>query len=128
MRRAYFDTSAITKLSHVEACSLALIDYLDEAEIEVSTSVFAEIEVFRALMRVGVDAAEAVKGFYLLALDDDVRREAARIGSPRLRSLDAIHLATAVSIGDRNLEFVTYDERQAEAARQAGLRVVQPGR
>ena len=128
MRRAYFDTSAITKLSHVEACSLALLGYLDDAEIEVSTSVVAEVEVARALRRVKVDPTDAVKGFYLLALDEDVRREAARIGAATLRALDAIHLATAVSIGDRSLEFVTYDDRQAAAAREAGLTVVQPGR
>ena len=128
MKRAYFDTSAIMKLSHFEACSQSVIDYLDETEIEVSTSVLAEIEVIRALERVRVDTSDAVKGFFLIGLDEDVRREAARVGSPSLRSLDAIHLATALSIGDRELEFVTYDERQADAARQAGLKVVQPGR
>ena len=45
-----------------------------------------------------------------------------------VRSLDAIHLATALAIGDDQLEFVTYDDRQADAARAAGLKVVQPGR
>jgi uncharacterized protein len=128
VRRAYFDTSAITKLSHIEACSYSLIDYLEQDDIEVSTSVLAEIEVARALRRVKVDASDAVNGFYLLALDENVRREAACIGSSSLRSLDAIHLATAISIGDRNIEFVTYDDRQADAARQAGLKVIQPGR
>ena len=51
-----------------------------------------------------------------------------RIGRDSLRSLDAIHIATALAVGDRDLQFVTYDERQADAARQAGLKVVQPGR
>lgn len=45
-----------------------------------------------------------------------------------MKSLDAIHIATALAIGDRDVQFVTYDDRQAEAARQAGLTVVQPGR
>ena len=67
-------------------------------------------------------------GFYLLALDDEVRRSAVTIGRDSLRSLDAIHIATALAVGDRDLQFVTYDERQADAARQAGLKVVQPGR
>lgn len=128
MRRAYFDTSALIKLTHAEPCSLALIDYLDEADIQVSTSVVAEIEALRAFQRINVDATDAFKGFYLLALDNDVRREAVRVGSVHLRALDAIHVATAVAIGDRELEFVTYDDRQAEAARLAGLTVVQPGR
>ena len=127
MKRAYFDTSAIVKLSHVEEHSQAVIDYLEQ-ELEVSTSIISEVETDRALGRAGVDANESISGFYLLALDEDVRREAGRIGSPRLRSLDAIHLATALSIGDREIEFVTYDDRQAEAARSAGLKDVQPGR
>ena len=69
-----------------------------------------------------------MRGIYLLNLDADVRHEALRLKPHRLRALDAIHLATALSIGRRELEFVTYDDRQAEAARQAGLKVVQPGR
>ena len=45
-----------------------------------------------------------------------------------MRSLNAIQIARALAVGDRDLQFVTYDERQAEAARQAGLKVVEPGR
>ena len=45
-----------------------------------------------------------------------------------IKSLDAIHIATALAIGDRDLQFITYDNRQADAARQAGLKVIQPGR
>ena len=52
---------------------------------------------------------------------------AGTIGPPRLRSLDAIHLASALSIGDDPEAFVTYDERLAEAAREAGLNVLMPG-
>ena len=128
MRRAYFDTSAIVKLSHVEPHSQSLVDYLERDTIEVSTSVVAEVETMRAVGRVGANSGEAVVGFYLLALDEDVRRVAAGIAPAALRSIDAIHVATALSIADRDLEFVTYDDRQAEAARAAGLKVVQPGR
>ena len=64
----------------------------------------------------------------MLAIDDEVRRGAVSIGRDSLRSLDAIHIATALAVGDRDLQFVTYDERQADAARKAGLKVVQPGR
>lgn len=127
MRLAYFDSSAIVKLSHAEPHSTALVAYLDSGEIEASTSVVAEVEVMRALRRAGAAADQAVKGFYLLALDAEVRDEAARLGSLQVRALDAIHLATALAIGDDDLEFITYDDRQAAAARELGLTVVQPG-
>ena len=128
MRRAYFDASALVKLSHAEPYSEALLDYLDAGEVQASTSIIAEVEVSRALRRAGAAADQAVTGFYLVALDEDIRAEAARLGSPSVRALDAIHLATALAIADNQLDFVTYDDRQAAAARETGLRVVQPGR
>lgn len=130
MKNAYFDSSAIVKLSNLERESQALIDYLEADDLEVSTSVIGEVEVRRTLRRVRMspsDTDEAVRGFYFLDLTPAVRRRAADLGSAALRSLDAIHLATAMSI-DEDLDFVTYDDRQAAAARDAGLRVVQPGR
>jgi uncharacterized protein len=126
--RAYFDSSAIMKLAKEEAESQALVDYLDDRALEASTSVLAEVEVTRNLLRCKLDPEDALYGFYLLALDDDVRQTAAEIDATSMRSLDAIHIATALSIGDRDLQFITYDDRQADAARAAGLTVVQPGR
>jgi predicted nucleic acid-binding protein len=126
--RCYFDSSAIVKLSQLEPESQPLIDFLDRHEIEASTSIVSEVEVMRTLRRSGLDDDQPVRSFYLLQLDEDVRREAVRLGSPLLRSIDAIHIATALAIEDGQLEFVTYDDRQADAARAAGLRVVQPGR
>jgi predicted nucleic acid-binding protein len=126
VKYAYLGSSAIVKLSHAEPHSTALVAYLD-SEVEASTSVIAEVEVMRALRRAGTAADQAVMGFYLLALDAEVREEAARLGSPQVRALDAIHLATALAIGDDDLEFITYDDRQAAAARELGLTVVQPG-
>ena len=127
MTHAYFDSSAIVKLSHAEPYSTALVEYLATGDVEASTSVIAEVEVMRALRRAGAATDQGVMGFYLLALDAEVREEAARLGSPQVRALDAIHLATALTIGDDDLEFVTYDDRQALAARELGLTVVQPG-
>jgi predicted nucleic acid-binding protein len=126
--RAYFDSSAIVKLTRDEPESLALIDYLEEASVEASSSVVAEVEVLRNLRKLRMASDQALAGFYLLAFDDEVRRSAVSIERDSLRSLDAIHIATALAVGDRDLQFVTYDERQADAARQAGLKVVQPGR
>ena len=131
MINAYFDASAITKLTLAERESLALIDYLTEHDVHVASSVIAEVEVTRTLQRLGVDKGDqgvALRKIYLLSVDSDVRREAMRIRPQHLRSLDAIHVATAVSMADEHLEFVTYDDRQVEAARAAGLKVVQPGR
>ena len=128
MIRCYFDSSAIVKLSQLESESQALIDFLDRHEIEASTSIVSEVEVMRTLRRSGLDDDQPVGSFYLLQLDEDVRREAVRLGSPLLRSIDAIHIATALAIADDQLAFVTYDDRQAAAARDCGLQVVQPGR
>lgn len=116
------------KLTHEEPESSALVDYLDVASIEVATSVIAEVEVLRNLRKFQVSADDAMRGFYLVALDDDIRRTAIELSNAKLGSLDAIHVATAIAIADRDLEFVTYDDRQAHAARAAGLKVVQPGR
>ena len=116
------------KLSHEERESQALIEYLDDASVEVSTSVLAEVEVVRNLRKWHIDTSDAMSGFYLIALEEDTRRRAIDLGPSGLKALDAIHLATALSIADRDLQFVTYDDRQADAARHAGLKVVQPGR
>ena len=128
MIQAYFDSSAIMKLTGAEAESEALIDYLRDTPVEVSTSVLAQVEVLRNLRKQPVESEEAMNGFYLLAFDEEVRRQAVIVGGKTLQSLDAIHIATALAIGNRDLHFVTYDIRQAEAARQAGLKVIQPGR
>lgn len=128
MRAAYFDASAIVKLSYAEAESPALIDYLSDDDLEASTSAIAEVEVQRAVSRLPVaDGDDPVRGFYLIELTASVRDLAREVGSPQLRALDAIHLATALSIRE-DLDFVTYDVRLAAAARAEGLRVVQPGR
>jgi len=72
-----------------------------------------------------VDAV--LESVYLLDLSRTILHEAAALAPPALRTLDAIHLATALSIGDRTLDVITYDARLAEAARASGLTVVQPG-
>ena len=128
MIRAYFDSSAIFKLAKAEAESQSLLDYLEDASVEVSTSILAEVEVIRNLRLHGFDADDALAGFYLVTPDEDVRRTAIALANRKIKALDAIHIATALAIGDRDLHFITYDDLQAEAARQAGLKVLQPGR
>jgi predicted nucleic acid-binding protein len=79
----------------------------------------------KRLLQVLEEVAEAT---YLLGITPAIIELAARIDPPHLRSLDAIHLATALSIDDADLEVITYDDRLAAAARANGLTVVQPGR
>ena len=66
-----------------------------------------------------------MSGVFLYAVDDQVLTRARIVGDPHLRSLDAIHLATALIIGVDVM--VTYDDRLAEASRAAGLDVLAPG-
>ena len=64
----------------------------------------------------------------LLPIDDLVVKQAAKLPSTSLRSLDAIHLATALSLGDDLGALIAYDERLLEAARENGISVISPGR
>lgn len=76
-----------------------------------------------------LQAVEGVfEALYLLDITPALIDAAAALEPPLLRSLDAIHLATALSIDDPHLELITYDERQADAARARSLVVVAPGR
>ena len=130
----YLDTAALVKLVRREPESEALADWLDE---RVATpwvsSVLVEIELPRALRRAEpsllgeVPAVLARLARY--EIDGLVRTTAAAYPDPDLRSLDAIHLATASAIFGAKLDaFVTYDHRLLEAARSIGLAIASPGR
>jgi predicted nucleic acid-binding protein len=87
------------------------------------------VEVTKAVGRVNRDA-DPRQLFALLSfveLDRDLASMAGGTGRPGLRSLDAIHVASALRLGVEIETFITYDTRQSEAARAAGLRVVAPG-
>jgi predicted nucleic acid-binding protein len=129
MPATFLDASAIVKLVLHEPESQALIDFLDgQASVEASELSIAEVG--RAVRRVdpGYDESEVTDVLVLHRVTPDVLRRAARLAPAGLRTLDAIHLATALSNGDGEVSVVTYDERMAAAARAQGLRVVQPGR
>lgn len=128
----YIDSSALLKLVLSEPESAALAQALSRWPDRVS-SVLLPIECRRIVLRAG-NPAEVVEkleqelgSVTLIRLEEPIRKLAGTIGPPRLRSLDAIHLASALSIGDYPEAFVTYDERLAEAAREAGLNVLMPG-
>jgi uncharacterized protein len=87
-------------------------------------------ELRRAVARTAPDrlaaADTAIDALLLVRLDAEVLDAAGRLEPPGLRTLGAIHIACARLLGDELDAFVTYDERQADAARAAGLRVEQP--
>jgi predicted nucleic acid-binding protein len=93
------------------------------------TSVVGEIETVRVCQRASVPADQVDElraGLVVIALDDRVRRLAFEVGSPSLRTLDAIHLATVVSLREELESFVTYDLRLARAAGDAGIHALSP--
>lgn len=128
----YLDASALMKLVRAEAETDALRTWLGaHPEQPVVTSELGRIEVLRAARRVGepvVAEARAVVGDVdLVPLDRAVQDVAGEIGDPLLRTLDALHLASALLLGDALTAFVAYDHRLADGAQAAGLAVTAPG-
>lgn len=107
----------------------ALLRELVEWEGIVSSSLLG-IESLRACARYGPDyeraAREWMDGLSLLPIDDGVLDVAAELEPAGLRSLDALHLATAISLGDEAGVFFTYDDRLGHAAEENGLAVARP--
>jgi predicted nucleic acid-binding protein len=132
----YVDASALVKVLADEQGTKDLVTYLEGAELTSSEVVLTEVP--RALRR----KAAATPGFHLeevleqagrlidsmalRPLDDALLIGAGMLAEPALRSLDAIHVTTAVHLYPIDA-FVTYDKRQAAVARLAGLRTVAPG-
>ena len=127
----YLDTSAAAKLVHPEAESAALAVFLAEriANPLVSSALLYP-ELVRAVSRYcpefGARAMLLLQRVMTVPLTSDILASAATIGSPALRTLDALHLATAVTIASELDGFVTYDKRLADAAAALGLTVVAP--
>jgi len=71
-------------------------------------------------------AGAVLRSLALLRIDRPVLDRAARLGPPALRTLDAIHVASALTVGDVDLVFVAYDRRLLDAAREGGLPVASP--
>ena len=129
MTVTYVESSALAKLIVAESGSKALRGYLRGRT--TVTSALTRLEVTRAVRKskaqptVGLDAV-----FGVVTVVESPTREILRLASvlepPELRSLDAIHLATALSIADDLDGFVTYDRQLGRAATAAGLAVASP--
>ena len=128
----YVDSAALVKLVRLEHATPELVGWLNERSgIALVCSVLAEVEVPRAIRRVAPDALPAVPAtlarLYRLEIDATVRSSAAAMAEPNLRTLDAIHVATAIALGADLQAFVSYDERLLQTAEGLGLPVVSPG-
>jgi uncharacterized protein len=126
--RAYLDSSALVKLVVREPESEALSRAVSELATQTSSEL-AVVEVGRRARRHGpgpFERARSVMGNTTLRpLDRATLDHAAALEPAGLRSLDAIHLATALSLEGVDL-FISYDDRLNEAAARAGLRVESP--
>jgi predicted nucleic acid-binding protein len=132
----YADASALVKLLHDEPETGALRAFVVDADLVSCELVLAEVP--RAVRRsraldpgLPLDllltrAGELLEAIALLPVDRGLMLVAGALDEPALRTLDAIHVAAAASLEALDA-FVTYDERQAGAARLAGLRTIAPG-
>ena len=122
----YLDSAAVVKLVHAETGAAALRGWLGErAETGWISSVLTEIESFRALARYAPGAVARLPAVLdqieLIGLDPPIRILAQTARPAAVRSLDAIHLGTALHARRAVTSFVTYDKRLLDAALAAGL-------
>jgi predicted nucleic acid-binding protein len=126
----YVDTSALVKLVMAESESKALRAYLEDRGPLVS-SALASAALVRATRRawpeLETQAMRILEAIEQFAVDDDVLTRAARLSPPAMRTLDAIHIATALALGPDVEALITYDARMSEGAAAAGLSVEAPG-
>jgi predicted nucleic acid-binding protein len=132
----YADSSALVKLVRSEAESVALRAFLADADLVSSD--LAVTEIARAVRRAAAGAprrtldlllervGELLDAVALRPLDRALLLGAGALAEPALRTLDAIHVVSAIHLSPIEA-FVTYDERQAAVARLAGLRTIAPG-
>jgi len=125
----YLDASALVKLVVDEHESIAVRSFI-EGWPSLLTSRIAVVEVARAVARRGAPAeltTAALIPVVVVDVTEAIVARASAVGPPGLRTLDAIHLASALELGEDLAALVTYDGRLAEAARALGVPVVAPG-
>lgn len=130
MSDLYVDTSALLKRVFVEDESAQVLTILRERSAAgdlVASSELAWVEVARAISRAGVFSVDEVlraacSGIARQPLTAVVMQRARTVGPASLRTLDAIHLSAAISLGA--VEMLTYDRRLAEAAESLGVKTI----
>jgi predicted nucleic acid-binding protein len=127
----YLDASALVKLVRREPETDALVAAL-APDAKLVASEIVEVELLRALRRRGGGSAAAglgrskLESVRLVPLSRRIRRRACELAPVTLRTLDALHLATALDLGELLDAVYAYDTRLSEAAQQAGLLVLAP--
>jgi predicted nucleic acid-binding protein len=129
MPATYLDSSALVKLAFEEPESAALLRYLRRRRPLVS-SALARTEVLRALLLEGDEGLARGRSVLdrvdLIRVNDRILNAAATLLPVEVRSLDAIHLATARELAADLGRLVSYDERMLNAASQLGVRTAAP--
>lgn len=127
----YVDTSAFLKLVVAEEHSGAFAVWAEERDGDLFSSDLLYVEALRAARRHSIDALREARRrldvLTLVRLTPDVCERAADLDPAILRSLDALHLATALTIADELQGLATYDDRLADAAALHGVATVAPG-
>ena len=127
---AYIDTSSFLKLVLAERESSATAEFLRPWP-HWASSLLLRVEAMRAAAAADGAARAAVakrlRAVHLISLSEDVVELAILIGAPGLRTLDALHLASAMTLGDELGALVTHDRRLLAAAAALGLPAVSPG-
>ncbi len=130
MSALYLDSSAFVKLAVEEPETAALRAFLATLGHRRVSSALLRTEALRAVRHQGVEALatvrEGLRRIDLVGVDDRILDAAGTLEPRVLRTLDAIHVATAMALGDDLEAIVTYDERMVEAARLLGLSSVTP--
>ncbi len=130
MSAVYLDSSAFVKLAVEEPETAALRAYLAGQDDRRVSSALLRTESLRAVRHLGTEALatvrEGLRRVDLIAIDDRILDAAGTLEPRVLRTLDAIHLATALAVGDDLESIVTYDERMAAGAQLLGLPTVAP--
>lgn len=130
MSALYLDSSAFVKLAVEEPETAALQRFLANRGQRRVSSALLRTEALRAVRHLGAEALatvrEGLRRVDLVGIDDRILDTAGTLEPGVLRTLDAIHVATAMAVGDDLEAIVTYDERMVEAAKLLGLSTATP--
>jgi len=126
----YLDTSAAVKLVVAESESGSLRKWLLPREDQIFSSDLLRTELPRTTRRVApnamVQARLLLDSILLVEITSSIFERAALLEPVLLRNLDALHLASAMEMGDRLQGLVCYDRRLARSAKQLGITVIGP--